>query len=222
VAGETISLPEQLKGITLSRVAAGVVASAKNGLPAELSFDFSGLKFIRPTGVVFLSNLIWWLREKGVTVSFKNTKQQSPPLFYLDDSLFFEQHTGSKLRLRANPRATTKPLVRIAHQDSHAWLDGNLLPWLAARLSITEASLYEIKSCLSEIFNNIQDHTRYDIGSIFVQHFPGENRVEIAVSDFGLGIPENVRKQLPDLNDAQAIIKATEQGLSNQPARLIR
>src|SRR5262249_5937397 len=157
MAGITIPLPAQLKGVTLSRLAASVVGNPKTRIPAEVSFDFSGLKFIRPPGVVFLSNLIWWLRENNTAVTFKNTKQQSPSLFYLDDSLFFQHHTGSKVRPQATPRQTTRPLVRIAQRDSHAWLDSDLLPWLSARLLITEASLYDVKSCLSELFNNIQD-----------------------------------------------------------------
>ena len=150
MAGITIPLPAQLNGITLSRVAAAIVAAPQKGLPSEIIFDFAGLQFVRPTGVVFLSNLIWWLRENRVNVVFKNMKQQSAALFYLDDFLFFEQHTGSKLRSNATTLPTTRPLIRIANQDSHAWLDTNLLPWLSARLSITEASLYEIKSCVSE------------------------------------------------------------------------
>jgi anti-sigma regulatory factor (Ser/Thr protein kinase) len=146
----------------------------------------------------------------------RNTKKQTPPLFYLDDSLFFEQHCGSKLRPQASPRSTTRPLMRIAHKDSHAWLSTDLVPWLSARLSITPASLYSMKACVSEIFNNIQDHTRFDIGSIFVQHFPNEKEVTISVSDFGLGIPESVRSMLPDLDDADAIIQAVQEGFTTK------
>jgi signal transduction histidine kinase len=90
-----------------------------------------------------------------------------------------------------------------------------LIPWLATRINITQASLYPIKACLSEIFNNIKDHTRYDIGSIFVQHFPNENRVLIAVSDFGIGIPETVRKVVQSLSDSDAIIQAVQDGFTS-------
>jgi hypothetical protein len=53
-----------------------------------------------------------------------------------------------------------RPLQKIAQKDSHAWLETNFVPWLAARLKITEASLYTFKACISELFNNIQDHTQ--------------------------------------------------------------
>jgi hypothetical protein len=78
------------------------------------------------------------------------------------------------------------------------------------------ASLYMFKNCAAELFNNIQDHTQLDIGTICAQHFPRESRVYISLSDMGLGIPERVRTKLPQLSDAHAIIKATEAGFTTK------
>jgi len=211
-----IALPAQFRGLTLARLAGDVVAHAQDGWPPELIFDFGYLDFIRPAGVVFLSNLIHWLHEQNTTVKFLNTTRASQALLYLDDSLFFEQHCGAKVRVTASPRGTTRPLKKVAHRDSHAWLGSNLVPWLAMRLGITEASLYPFKVCASELFNNIQDHTRYDIGSIFVQHFPKEEGINICVSDFGLGIPNKVREKVDGLSDAAAILKAVEEGFTTK------
>ena len=99
---------------------------------------------------------------------------------------------------------------------SHSWLQSDLLPWLATRLSINEASLYSVKVCVSELFNNIQDHTRYDIGSIFIQHFPNEDCVIFSVADFGLGIPDKVRSKVPEISDTAAIIKTVEEGFTTK------
>jgi hypothetical protein len=207
----TIPLPRQFAGLTLSKLAADVVAHAQDKWPAELIFDFKQLQFIRPAGVVFLSNLIHWLHEQNTRVSFVNAAFRSPAVLYLDDSLFFEQHCGAKLRVNASVRGTTCPLKKISHRDIHAWLDSVLLPWLATRLGITQASLYPFRVCSSELFNNIQDHTRYDIGSIFVQHFPKVNEINICVADFGLGIPDKVREKVAGISDCDAILKAVEE-----------
>jgi hypothetical protein len=67
-----------------------------------------------------------------------------------------------------------------------------------------------------EIFNNINDHSMQKIGSIFCQHFPRENQVNIAISDFGVGIPYKVKQVLPNLNDPEAILKATEEGFTTK------
>jgi hypothetical protein len=36
------------------------------------------------------------------------------------------------------------------------------------------------------------------------------------VSDFGLGIPENVRRKLPNLSDAEAIVQAVQEGFTTK------
>jgi hypothetical protein len=126
-----IALPAQFKGLTLSKLARAVVDGCPNWPPGEISFDFSRLKFIRPAGVVFLSNLLWWLHYQGTKVTLIGTEGRSAALNFLDDSLFFEQHCGEKLNTSASPRSTTRPLVRIAQKDSHHRLQANLVPWLA-------------------------------------------------------------------------------------------
>jgi hypothetical protein len=86
-----VVLPKQFNGLCLATLAAEVTKHARAGWPPELVFDFSELTFIRPAGVVFLSNLVHWLNEKKTRVLFRNTKKQAAPLFYVDDSLFFQQ-----------------------------------------------------------------------------------------------------------------------------------
>lgn len=70
-----------------------------------------------------------------------------------------------------------------------------------------------------EIFNNIDDHAGSDVkvGCFFAQHYPNKDRVQVAVSDFGKGIPANVRKVgQAQLEDGQAIMRATEEGFTSQ------
>ena len=104
----TVQLPSQFEGVTLSKVAAELQEKCSDGLPREIEIDFEKLEFIRPAGVVFLSNLVHWLNENGTRVSFANINVGSEPIKYLDDSLFFEQHQGKKIRDDARPRVTTR------------------------------------------------------------------------------------------------------------------
>lgn len=215
-ARPSIALPRQFKGATLSRFARDLVAGCPEGWPLVLEIDFQNLSFIRPAGVVFLSNLLWWLHHHGTAVHLVNAKQDTPGLRYLDDSLFFNQYCGSKIWERSSPRRSTIPLQQIAHSHSHDWLEHTLLPWLAKSIGITQESFYDLKGCLSELFNNIKDHTRLEIGSIFVQHYPGEDRINLSLADFGLGIPEKVREILPSLSDAEAVIQAVKEGFTSK------
>jgi anti-sigma regulatory factor (Ser/Thr protein kinase) len=90
------------------------------------------------------------------------------------------------------------------------------LPWLAKNLGLTEASFHDLKTCLSELFNNIREHTQLEIGSIFVQHYPNQNRINISLADFGLGIPEKVRQVRPELADADAVVLAVQEGFTTK------
>lgn len=211
-----VSLPRDFDGQAMAIVVKDLINETGNKLPKEITFNFQSLGFIRPAGVAFLNNLVRWLQEKGAKVFFSGLDLHHASIQYLDDSLFFEHHMGQKLRPLARLRSTTLPLREVKHAESHMWLRMSFVPWLAERLGIPAQSLGEIQTCVSELFNNIKDHTRYDIGCIFVQHFPKEDRVIIAVSDFGSGIPSSVRKVAPDLDDVQAIKKAVEEGFSSK------
>lgn len=209
-------MPYQFNGLSLSKVAADLAMHAQNGWPPEVIIDFSNVGFVRPAGIVFLSNLFAWMGAQRTKVTLTGLTGPGDAVRFLDDALFFEQHCGSKLRSDATPRSTTRPLMKIAHSNSHDWLENNLVPWLAWCLSVSRASLYTFKNCVAELFNNIQDHTQLDIGTICAQHFPRESLVYISLSDLGLGIPERVRTKVPGLSDSAAIIKAVEAGFTTK------
>jgi hypothetical protein len=212
-----ITLDRAFSGSALPALIGNLVKSSPDGqLPKEVHFDFSRLDFIQPEGVVFLSNLCFWLHHKSSKVVFENIEGGGRALRYLDDSLFFEQHLGSKIYPTSAVRVTTQPLNFISQGAIHAWLEFTLIPWLAGCLGKTSASLYTLQNSISEIFNNIKDHTTLDIGSIFTQHFPNKNRVVIAVSDFGRGIPASVRTLYPDVSDADAIVMAVQDGFTTR------
>ncbi|HRP69199.1 MAG TPA: hypothetical protein PLY93_06685 [Turneriella sp.] len=81
---------------------------------------------------------------------------------------------------------------------------------------MNKSSIASILMSLGEIFINIKDHSGQKIGSIFAQHYPKMNRIQIAISDFGVGIPETVKRRFVAANDNEAILKAVEYGFSTQ------
>jgi hypothetical protein len=181
-----------------------------------VTVDFRSLTFIEPVGVTFLSNFFHWLVNRGSKVYVAGCNVNSEALRFLDDSQFFLQHMGRKLSETAVARDTTHPLIKIAHERSHPWLRHELVPWLAAALGTTRASLGPFQACVSELFNNIKDHSTTELGSVFVQHFPQRSEVNLAIADFGRGIPDVVRDVIPGLSDVEAICKAVEENFTSR------
>jgi hypothetical protein len=134
---------------------------------------------------------------------------------FLDDSLFFEQHLRTKLNCTASPRPTTRPLVHARHEQSQSEIRCNFVPWLQNRLGVSKATLYDIQVNLLELFNNIQDHSSLEIGCLFAQHYPNLKSVSVALADFGVGIPNAVRRVHPELDDNQAIVRAVQRGFTS-------
>lgn len=186
--------------------------------PNEICFVFSNLDFIRPTGIAFLNNLIDWLAVSECEVYFQGHYENTRALRFLDDSQFFTLRLGHSIREDAICRNTTYQLERVTAAQKSARMDFQFLPWMARRLDANPnaKALLELKSVLIELFNNISDHTQFDIGCICAQHFPKANEIEIAIADFGLGIPRSVAKEVPDLDDADAIVKAVTEGFTTK------
>ena len=205
-----INLPHVLNSLTLRGVVQGFINQCQAGLPNELVIDFTYLGFIEPAGVTFLSNFVHWLNHQNTKCMFRNFDKPTRAIRFLDDSLFFHMHLGKKNNIYASPRLTTQHLRRVGHSESHSFIAQTLAPWLATTMQCSTASVYPFQACLSEIFNNIADHTERDNGCIFAQHFPNNREVKISVADFGRGIPYNVKTVLPELNDNDAIIQAVE------------
>ncbi|HDR4366585.1 TPA: ATP-binding protein [Bacillus cereus] len=185
----------------------------------QITFNFRPLEFIEPVGVTILGNLIQWLMKQGVKCIIRTPKKlnDKKAIKYLDDSLFFERYIGHKLREKSNLRDTTIPLTLVKYADSYQFVRQRFAFWLSGRLDVTVESVDGIKISMEEIFNNIKDHAQENTGCIFAQHYPnkdGENTVHIAISDFGVGIPYNIQRRNPSLNDGEALRLAIKEGVS--------
>jgi hypothetical protein len=208
-------LPYKLDGATLRVVVQNFINGCQDGLPNEVWIDFSRLGFTEPAGITFLSNFVSWSVHRNVKVCFDGHQRADEAIRFLDDSLFFEQHLRFKLNPAASPRATTRPLVHARHEQSQSEIRCHFVPWLQQRLGVSRATLHDLQVNLLELFNNIQDHSSLEIGCLFAQHYPNLHSVRVAIADFGVGIPNAVRRVHPELNDNQAIKKAVQRGFTS-------
>jgi len=67
---------------------------------------------------------------------------------------------------------------------------------------------------ISEIMNNVADHSQ-SIGYTMAQYYPDKKKIQVAISDFGVGFLHNLSKKYPELTtDKAAIKKAIEKGVT--------
>lgn len=215
-----ITLPYRLDRNCINDLMSQVINDNKMPKSKEITFVFSGLGFIEPAGITSLGNLFEWLIKMGTKTSIrvpeKFGRAKWCPIEYLDDSELFLTYIGKKLKESSRVRPTTIPLQKVTYESSHQWLSVTFIPWLAMCLGVKKSTLGNIEMCMGEIFNNIVDHSLENIGCIYAQHFPNKNKVTISVADFGIGIPENIRKINPTVDDAEALEMAIEQGVSSK------
>lgn len=211
-----LKLPRNFNQDTMDPFIQSVVDDDGDAICSDICFDFSELVFIEPVGVVVLSNLLQYLGKLKVKTSLTGLDRHTEPIVYLDDAGFFQQYQGKPLRPYARLRETTLPLKMVANPQAIGYLYQDIIPWIAQRLKTTEIALATVRVTLQEIFHNISDHSGVNVGCVFAQHFPKQDELRIAISDFGLGIPNNVRKIRAEVSDPEALALAVQEGFTTK------
>jgi len=211
-----IQLPVQFNVDTMYPFIEKVIDEQCDAKCSKLTFDFSKIRFIEPVGVVILSNLIEYLKKAKVKVFFSGHTTKTPSNIFLDDSGFFNHYLNKFMFESHSARSTTIPLQLVANQDATSFLYTKLMPWIGREVGLSEDSLSAIRTSIEEIFHNIRDHSGVGIGCVFAQHFPKKRVIELAISDFGLGIPVLVRTSIPNITDTEALRKASEEGFTTK------
>jgi len=220
-----IYIPNELKkhNITELLQAVGTIYLENSPHSYYYELDFSHLNFIDPVGVTALSNLLEWFKKNQIEFAFTNLhfrhiyEKRKDPIRFLDDSGFFKRYCGKAVSEFASVRETTIELELVAFTNCYYWLEKKFIPWLSETINQPKEYLVDLQQCLLEIFHNINEHANEQIGCVFAQHFPAENEVKVAISDFGVGIPYTVRSVLsPFTSDCQCIERAVERGFTSK------
>lgn len=197
------------------RLIDAVLDKDMNARYAHIRFDFGVVQDLGLRAIVVMSNLIELLQHAGVTVSFENY-QRCPAAKLLREIGFYDRYFNHMTDARRAPTLQMLPLELVNYDGSHGYIQNRLTPWLEAVLDVEEGAASAIEVCMKEIFNNIVDHSTVNVGCSVAWVEPRNKRIEICSSDFGVGIPRNVRTQSPSLNDAAAVLKACEEGFTTK------
>lgn len=111
-------------------------------------------------------------------------------------------------------KKTVLPYQRFQFSDSqlfNEYLNQNLLGKGIPKMSLELDKKF--RKNIFEIFENCVIHSQSNQG-IFVcgQFFPQQHRLDLTISDAGIGIRNNVRQKIPDISSIEAIRWAMQQG----------
>jgi len=176
--------------------------------------DFSKLQSIEVGGVTALSNVIEYWKSEGVLVQCTNVDLCKSRDF-LHGSGFAGKYTETQGE-QQSPKDEFLRLELVQYDRSFSYITDKLIPWLAEGLKCDRKALSSIRVCFEEIFNNIRDHSSVNIGCSCAHHIENRNKILICISDFGVGIPARVRRNMALNSDHAAIAMACQDGFTTK------
>ena len=181
---------------------------------AEVNFNFSRCWFLQPNAVVFLGGLARMIDHRGGRARFLVGTMIDRVRVNLMQNGFAHALGAETAPWQGNSipyrEYFTQDENGIAHDLRQNWLGRG---WI----SISTALANEVVGQMWEIFANAFEHSDTPVGVYSCgQYFKNRRVLTLAVADFGVGIPSNVRFHLgrPDLSAADALRWAFQRGTS--------
>lgn len=179
----------------------------------RITLDFSSLSAIQVGGVAVICNLIEAARKAGSKVDLAGVEECKAAKF-LKGSGFSDLYVRNSFKNEKNKEHLTLRLV--GYEKSQSYIRDHAIPWIASIIGSDERALGNLQVCLEEIFNNIVDHSTIDVGCTYANFDRSKNLIHFCISDFGIGIPANVRKKMQIGTDSGAISMACKEGFTTQ------
>ncbi len=178
----------------------------------EIIFDFPKCSFLKQNAIAFLGGLARTFQKSGCVVSFEWSSLKPEVEKTLAQNGFIQAFGGTE--------KTWEPGDFIPYREERfqdpanqiEYLSKNWLGRLWGQSHISPKLHGAIVGRVWELYANAFEHGQSEVG-LFVcgQHYGGSQELKLAVCDFGIGIPNNVRRFFK--NDGIASEKALQWAL---------
>lgn len=167
----------------------------------EITLDFSEVLWMPPCCITLLSNKVFELKQKGIKFEYIFSREDKVTRHM--KKLGFPLGTGVD-------GISYYPITHVLKDNHNSKKLGQEIGFLMDKIiEKIPNNINGISYILSELSDNIEDHSEYDYASIMAQYFPRKKEVEIIVFDNGLTIPGVFSKnKISFSNDVKAIEKA--------------
>lgn len=191
-----------------------------------VEFEFDENVILKPHHVVTLACMIEEYHMFDVKILFK-FQPDNKAWSYLKNLKFLEYWNGDIDRCTLNPTDDTTALslwqikkdnIDFYAQEAKKYFTNHFL---------LEKELDPISICLGELFNNVYDHSQPNSTTnlvnayVLTQFYPRRHELAIAVSDFGIGLPNSIKNYLKsqghlNVTDEEAINLAFRRGFTTK------
>ena len=198
-----------------------ILEGLKNGVDyTAMVIDISECNFLEPGYIVVLACLIEHFHLKGLPIQMQISDNRVYRFLksirfyeYWDDGFDRNRYTQTSLCSSLCLWKINNSMISQYNYHIGKYFEDNF---------IREKNLDALRLTLSELFNNIADHSNsYVEGYTFSQYYVNDNKLVLAVCDFGLGIPATINRTLESrglekLSDCEALEKAMEKNFTSQ------
>lgn len=173
----------------------------------SFSFPHMEKEKMRPEYIVSLACLVEYFNSNKVGILVDTSEEIGEYLFeYLNLPEYWK---GGKNYVDAG----SKNILNLWHFDpSGMEIHAKRISEYLKHTFFKRKDLSAVEMSLTEAYYNIQDHAQCQGNAFSMALFDSENEIlNVAVCDFGIGIPTSVRTVRPDISDDKlALIKALE------------
>jgi len=175
----------------------------------KILLDLSDVSWMPPCCIILLSNKVFELKEKGVVFDWTPPEKEAVDIHM--------RKLGFPLGSKVDGDSFV-PITHIIYDESDRKKLGREINDLLNKINnIIPNNLKGVSYILSELSDNVEDHSEFKCASIMAQYFPSKREVEIIVFDDGLTIPGVFDKNNVVSNgDSEAIEKALSGEISTK------
>jgi anti-sigma regulatory factor (Ser/Thr protein kinase) len=178
-----------------------------------------GMVELLPMEVLIISQFSIWLEKRASVL----TLLVSPKLKKYVDSIglteFCNANIHSPSTLEIITSATAMPIKRVDREMMTSYI---LATEQYLKSLCPKKNLHMLQVCLSELINNVYDHSNSPIDAyVFCEYYEEKNSIVLVVSDLGVGIPSSVKtyrdkKGLSELSEGECVKWAIKENSTTQ------
>ncbi len=176
--------------------------------------------FLEPTDILILTQFIIKQNQRNceitVSASDSNVLDYLKAIKIVD---FCSKNIDMATTLDAIENYTAMPIRRVEEESMFSYIDSTQ-KYFRSFCDGKDLSMLDL--CLSELINNVHNHSHSSIGAyVFCQYYSSQNEIKLAVSDLGIGIPMSVNsfnksKNQKELSSRECVIWALKENMTTK------